>query len=248
MVLLQVVECVSGSCHGGLHPVGWPRVCLRLCVCEPAARTVAHTACCARVLPSLLSVSRITCCALELLQESTCTPGCIHASDATHDLTPQEPWVGTGGIEVKGKGLMQTYTLGTSLPTIPPEPFTGAAAATNTGSIMTSAPVSTAPGAIDYVPSPLEDNISGRLAKTCRPQSRSNPVCVPGGTGSCHSQHHGAAANATLGLSLAGVATNTKTEFANVAAAPPRFLPPPPPMVSTRASARRHSVGNVPAK
>ncbi|GIL63946.1 hypothetical protein Vafri_17865 [Volvox africanus] len=41
--------------------------------------------------------------------ESTGVPGCIHVSEATRNLLGGEDWVPTGGIEVKGKGLMNTY-------------------------------------------------------------------------------------------------------------------------------------------
>ncbi|KXZ53574.1 hypothetical protein GPECTOR_6g491 [Gonium pectorale] len=41
--------------------------------------------------------------------ESTGTPGAIHASEATHALLRAEAWTPTGGLEVKGKGRMQTY-------------------------------------------------------------------------------------------------------------------------------------------
>ncbi|GIM05972.1 hypothetical protein Vretimale_10384, partial [Volvox reticuliferus] len=41
--------------------------------------------------------------------ESTGSPGCIHVSQSTYELLRDEAWVPTGGIEVKGKGLMQTY-------------------------------------------------------------------------------------------------------------------------------------------
>ena len=41
--------------------------------------------------------------------ESTCSPGCIHVSAATHALLPNEAWRPTGGVQVKGKGLMETY-------------------------------------------------------------------------------------------------------------------------------------------
>ncbi|GLI71375.1 hypothetical protein VaNZ11_016565 [Volvox africanus] len=41
--------------------------------------------------------------------ESTGVPGCIHVSEATRSLLGKEDWVPTGGIEVKGKGLMNTY-------------------------------------------------------------------------------------------------------------------------------------------
>merc|ERR1719188_959333 len=42
--------------------------------------------------------------------ESTGKPGHIHASQATRDLVPDEHWIATGGVEVKGKGLVPTYT------------------------------------------------------------------------------------------------------------------------------------------
>ncbi|GIM14304.1 hypothetical protein Vretimale_17187, partial [Volvox reticuliferus] len=42
--------------------------------------------------------------------ESTGLPGAIHASEATYNRLPRSgQWEPTGGIEVKGKGLMQTY-------------------------------------------------------------------------------------------------------------------------------------------
>ncbi|KXZ48106.1 hypothetical protein GPECTOR_30g201 [Gonium pectorale] len=41
--------------------------------------------------------------------ESTGVPGCIHASEAAHAHLRNEEWVPTGGIEVKGKGRMNTY-------------------------------------------------------------------------------------------------------------------------------------------
>ncbi|GIL88993.1 hypothetical protein Vretimale_16290 [Volvox reticuliferus] len=41
--------------------------------------------------------------------ESTGVPGCIHASEAARALLRNEAWVPTGGIEVKGKGSMNTY-------------------------------------------------------------------------------------------------------------------------------------------
>ncbi|KXZ51758.1 hypothetical protein GPECTOR_11g202 [Gonium pectorale] len=41
--------------------------------------------------------------------ESTGTPGAIHASQATYELLRHEAWAPTGGLEVKGKGRMQTY-------------------------------------------------------------------------------------------------------------------------------------------
>ena len=43
--------------------------------------------------------------------ESTGRPGMIHASQATRDLTSQESWVPTGGVQAKGKGLVETYLL-----------------------------------------------------------------------------------------------------------------------------------------
>ncbi len=37
--------------------------------------------------------------------------GFIHASGAFAELTPWESWVPTGGVEVKGKGRMETAML-----------------------------------------------------------------------------------------------------------------------------------------
>jgi class 3 adenylate cyclase len=44
--------------------------------------------------------------------ESTGRAGHIHASQATRDLVPHEHWIPTGGVEVKGKGLVPTYLYG----------------------------------------------------------------------------------------------------------------------------------------
>lgn len=41
--------------------------------------------------------------------ESTCKPGCIQVSDAFKNLVPHEDWEATGGVQVKGKGLMETF-------------------------------------------------------------------------------------------------------------------------------------------
>ena len=41
--------------------------------------------------------------------ESNCRPGCIHVSDTFAKLLPKEKWESTGGVQVKGKGLMDTY-------------------------------------------------------------------------------------------------------------------------------------------
>ncbi|KAL6752720.1 hypothetical protein V8C86DRAFT_2748763 [Haematococcus lacustris] len=43
--------------------------------------------------------------------ESTCIPGRIQLSAATARLLPHEPLRSTGGIQVKGQGMMQTYFL-----------------------------------------------------------------------------------------------------------------------------------------
>ena len=44
--------------------------------------------------------------------ESTCTPGLIQVSESTRQLLKHvDQWRSTGGIEVKGKGLMNTYYL-----------------------------------------------------------------------------------------------------------------------------------------
>ncbi|GIL86165.1 hypothetical protein Vretifemale_14520 [Volvox reticuliferus] len=41
--------------------------------------------------------------------ESTGQPGAIHASESAYLLLKSESWESTGGIEVKGKGVMQTF-------------------------------------------------------------------------------------------------------------------------------------------
>jgi class 3 adenylate cyclase len=42
--------------------------------------------------------------------ESTCTPGLIQVSESTwHLLKHMDQWRSAGGIEIKGKGLMNTY-------------------------------------------------------------------------------------------------------------------------------------------
>ncbi|KAF5831695.1 nucleotide cyclase [Dunaliella salina] len=41
--------------------------------------------------------------------ESTGVPGRIHVSEATRNLLLNEAWEPTGGVEVKGKGLMDSY-------------------------------------------------------------------------------------------------------------------------------------------
>ncbi|PNH07548.1 Soluble guanylate cyclase 88E, partial [Tetrabaena socialis] len=43
--------------------------------------------------------------------ESTGEAGSIHVSQATRDLMPHEAWESRGGMEVKGKGIMETYLL-----------------------------------------------------------------------------------------------------------------------------------------
>ncbi|QDZ22494.1 guanylate cyclase [Chloropicon primus] len=43
--------------------------------------------------------------------ESTGKPGLIHASSSTKDLVPEENWVSTGGVEAKGKGVLDTFLL-----------------------------------------------------------------------------------------------------------------------------------------
>ena len=43
--------------------------------------------------------------------ESTGKPGLIHASSCTKDLVPEENWVPTGGVEAKGKGVLDTFLL-----------------------------------------------------------------------------------------------------------------------------------------
>ena len=42
--------------------------------------------------------------------ESTSTPGQIHVSESTWQLLKEvDQWRATGGVEVKGKGIMNTY-------------------------------------------------------------------------------------------------------------------------------------------
>lgn len=41
--------------------------------------------------------------------ESTCRPGCIQVSDAFASLVAHEDWEATGGVQVKGKGMMETF-------------------------------------------------------------------------------------------------------------------------------------------
>lgn len=44
--------------------------------------------------------------------ESTGVPGKIHVSAAFAALLPSEQWEATGGLDVKGKGVMETYLTG----------------------------------------------------------------------------------------------------------------------------------------
>eukprot|EP00955_Chlamydomonas_euryale_P095733 364955-Chlamydomonas_euryale.AAC.18 len=37
--------------------------------------------------------------------------GCIHASAAAAALCPGLPWIPTGGVEAKGRGIVETYLL-----------------------------------------------------------------------------------------------------------------------------------------
>ncbi|KAF5842757.1 nucleotide cyclase [Dunaliella salina] len=41
--------------------------------------------------------------------ESTGMPGRIHASEATRNMLPHVDWEATGGVEVEGKGRMESY-------------------------------------------------------------------------------------------------------------------------------------------
>ena len=42
--------------------------------------------------------------------ESTCIPGHIQVSESTWQLLKHvDQWTSTGGVEVKGKGMMNTY-------------------------------------------------------------------------------------------------------------------------------------------
>ena len=44
--------------------------------------------------------------------ETTAPPNRVHASAAVRDLLPHEPWAPTGGVQAKGKGILQTYVWG----------------------------------------------------------------------------------------------------------------------------------------
>ncbi|KXZ41700.1 hypothetical protein GPECTOR_314g8 [Gonium pectorale] len=48
--------------------------------------------------------------------ESTCPYGRIQVSAATHALVPGEEWEPTGGVQVKGKGIMETFLLRSAAP------------------------------------------------------------------------------------------------------------------------------------
>ncbi|KXZ44776.1 hypothetical protein GPECTOR_62g891 [Gonium pectorale] len=80
--------------------------------------------------------------------ESTCDPGAIHASAATAALLPDEAWVPTGGVKVKGKGEMQTFTW--RPPQTPLDGAANAAAASLTCATMrrSNAPVRAAAAAL----------------------------------------------------------------------------------------------------
>ncbi|GFR48999.1 hypothetical protein Agub_g11019 [Astrephomene gubernaculifera] len=83
--------------------------------------------------------------------ESTGVAGCIHASDASWRLLSNEAWVPTGGIEVKGRGLMQTYLWAPPYADLPPESQAilqkCMQAATASGATMTSSAAATTSGA-----------------------------------------------------------------------------------------------------
>ena len=72
----------SGDCMTGIVGVKMPRFCL--------------------FGDSVNTASRM---------ESKGVPGKIHVSKATRDLLPQANWKATGGVEAKGKGVMETFLL-----------------------------------------------------------------------------------------------------------------------------------------
>ncbi|GLI71393.1 hypothetical protein VaNZ11_016590 [Volvox africanus] len=74
--------------------------------------------------------------------ETTGVPGCIHVSEATRSLLGKEDWVPTGGIEVKGKGLMNTYLWTPPDPKPPNTPLMGASMATAAVAAVTASAVS----------------------------------------------------------------------------------------------------------
>lgn len=51
--------------------------------------------------------------------ESTGVAGRIHVSSDYMRLLPQERWIPTGGVEVKGKGVMETYFLDWDMDALP---------------------------------------------------------------------------------------------------------------------------------
>ncbi len=69
--------------------------------CIPPRPQLLPADCCS-LLPAVNVSSRM---------ESTGVPGRIHVSSAFAALLPQEKWEARGGLDVKGKGLMQTYLI-----------------------------------------------------------------------------------------------------------------------------------------
>ncbi|GIM14306.1 hypothetical protein Vretimale_17188, partial [Volvox reticuliferus] len=75
--------------------------------------------------------------------ESTGVPGAIHASEATFNRLPvNDQWEPTGGIEVKGKGFMQTYLWRPCALIVGAE---GTASATNGGDVAIASDVTSVP-------------------------------------------------------------------------------------------------------
>ncbi|GFR40435.1 hypothetical protein Agub_g1010 [Astrephomene gubernaculifera] len=73
--------------------------------------------------------------------ESSGTPGAIHASEAAWQLLREEAaWEATGGIQVKGKGLMQTYVYHPPAPPAP-APSPSASHAPTTSASATPSPL-----------------------------------------------------------------------------------------------------------
>ncbi|GIL63841.1 hypothetical protein Vafri_17834 [Volvox africanus] len=100
--------------------------------------------------------------------ESTCPYGRIQVSAATHALVPDEDWEPTGGVQVKGKGIMETYLLKqTSSVTLP--------------SNLASASMST-PGPPEPLPAPAHgSNNMSRLG--IRPPATASAIGSGGSAG-----------------------------------------------------------------
>ncbi|GFR49904.1 hypothetical protein Agub_g12010, partial [Astrephomene gubernaculifera] len=66
--------------------------------------------------------------------QTSCTPGTLHVSDDTRRLLRHECWTPTGGVQIKGKGLLHTYVWSPEDPIHFLVPPPGASSTTTTGS------------------------------------------------------------------------------------------------------------------